>query len=159
MPSRQQDKPRPHHYQFAHRALPAISRNPQVDLAALARSGRLNGALRATWTAVGERLQEPDRLSGDGLHGELADLAGEQAIVVTLPPARHATEAFFAVITPLDPLQARRYLTLEFSWNVVTSQPATVVGEWQADRHINHGDGTGADRSALIAKVQQLLSG
>jgi hypothetical protein len=53
---------------------------------------------------------------------------------VTFPMATHAAEASFAVVEPLDPTVARRYITLEFSWNVITDQPATVLGEWRSDR-------------------------
>jgi hypothetical protein len=159
MPRWQDDKPRPHHYEFAHRALRGIVFNPQVDLAALGRAGRLDGSLRATWAAVGERQGEPDRLPDYGLHGELAEIAGKPAVLVTFPVANHAVEAFFAVIAPLDPPESRRYLTLEFSWNVVTDHPGTVIGEWRADgHHLNLGAGPDASKSAFVARMQKLLS-
>jgi|SRR5215831_3470144 len=159
MPRWQDDKPRLHHYEFAHRALPGIAFNPQVDLAALGHAGRLDGSLCATWAAVGERQGEPDRLPGHGLHGELVQIAGKPAVLVTFPVANHAAEAFFAVIAPLDPPGSRRYITLEFSWNVVTDHPATVIGEWRADgHHLNHEAGPEAATSAFLAKVQELLS-
>jgi hypothetical protein len=154
----QGDKPRPHHYQFAHRALPAIALSPKVNLAAFARSGRLNDVLRATWTLAGERLAEPDRLPDEGLHGELADIGGRQGVLVTLPTAHYPAEAHLVLITPLDPSPTRRYLTLEFSRSLVTGQPATVIGEWHAGRHINHGHGPDADRSAFIERALQVLS-
>jgi hypothetical protein len=67
----QGDKPRPHHYEVAHRALPRIIFNPRVDLAAIASEERLDAALRSTWAAVGERREGADRLPEDGLAGEL----------------------------------------------------------------------------------------
>jgi hypothetical protein len=119
----QEDKPRPHHYEFAHRALPRIAFNPRIDLAALARSAGLDAALRATWAAVGERRDDADRLPDDGLEGELVEVACQPAVLVTFPTANHAAEAFFAVIAPLEQPESRRYLTLEFSWNAVTDRP------------------------------------
>jgi hypothetical protein len=154
----QDDKPRPHHYEFAHRALPGIAFSPRVDLAALAGAARLDSALHATWAAVGERCAGADRLPDDGLHGELADAAGKPAVLVTFPAANHAAEAFFAVIAPLDPPESRRYLTLELSWNVVSGRPATVIGEWRAGSHFNLGPGPEADKPAFLASVQRLLT-
>jgi hypothetical protein len=131
------DEPRVHHYEFAHRALPGIAFNPRVDLAALANADHLDGALRATWAAAGERYGEADRLPDDGLQGELVEVAGEPAVLVTFPTANHAAEAFYALIAPLDPPESRRYLTLEFSWNVFTDHPTTVLGEWRIGSHVN----------------------
>jgi hypothetical protein len=154
----QDDKPRPHHYEFAHRALPGIAFNPRVDLAGLADAARLDSALRATWSAVGERRGEADRLPDDGLQAELVQVAGETALLVTFPTANHAAEAFFAMIAPLDPPESRRYLTLEFSWNVVTGHPATVIGEWRAGSHLNHGPGPEAAKLTFLARMQGLLN-
>jgi hypothetical protein len=51
--------------------------------------------------------------------------------------ADHAAEAYFAFVVPLEPPASRRYLTLEFSWNVVTDHLTTVIGEWRAGSHVN----------------------
>lgn len=158
MPRWRDDKPRPHHYEFAHRALPRIVLGPRADLLALAGAGRLGEALSATWAAVGERQAEPDRLPGDGLHAETVDVGGSPGVLVTLPVARHAPEAFFVLVAPLEPAESRRYLTLEFSWNVLTDQPATVVGEWRAGRHYNHGQGPDPAVSAFLGRARELIS-
>ena len=154
----QDDKPRPHHYEFAHRALPAIAFSPRVDLAALAEAARLDSALHATWAAAGERCAAADRLPDDGLHAELVEAAGKPAVLVTFPAANHAAEAFFAVIAPVDPPESRRYLTLEFSWDVVSGIPTTVIGEWRAGSHFNLGPGPEAAKSAFLANMQRLLN-
>lgn len=157
MPRWKTDKPRPHHYEFAHRAIPRIAFNPRVNLAAIAADDRLDSALRATWAAVGERYEAADRLSDEGLAGELVEVAGQSAVLVTFPVANHAAEAFFALVAPLSPPESRRYLTLEFSWNVVTDDPATVIGEWRAGSHMNLGPGPEAARSTFLARMQELL--
>jgi hypothetical protein len=154
----QDDNPRPHHYEFAHRALLRMAVSPRVDLAALAGAGRLDSALRATWAAVGERHAEADRLPDDGLHGELVEVAGHPAVLVTFPVANHVAEAFFALVAPLDPPESRRYLTLELSWNVVTGRPTTVIGEWRAGSHFNLGEGPEAAKPAFLVRMQRLLS-
>jgi hypothetical protein len=154
----QGDKPRPHHYEFAHRALPRIAFDPRADLAAIAREDRFDAALRATWAAVGERRDATDRLSDDGLAGELVEVAGQPAVLVTFPAANHAAEAFFALVAPLEPHESRRYLTLEFSWNVATDRPTTVIGEWRAGSHVNLGPGPEAARSTFLARMEAVLN-
>jgi hypothetical protein len=157
MTSWRDDKPRPHHYQFAHRALPAIALKPSVDLAALADEGRLDAALRATWAAVGERQEPADRLTDEGLRARMVSIAGAQGVLVTLPAAAHATEAFFAVIAPVDGQVPRRYILLEFSWNVVAGEPATVLGEWRSGSHFNLGGGPRAVESEFLAQVEEIF--
>jgi hypothetical protein len=154
----QGDKPRPHHYEFAHRAVPRIAFDPRFDPLAMAREHRLDAALRATWAAIGERRDAADRLPDEGLTGELVEVAGQSAVLVTFPVAKHAAEAFFALVAPLEPPESRRYLTLEFSWNVVTDHPTTVIGEWHAGSHVNHGPGPEAARSTFLTSVEALLS-
>jgi hypothetical protein len=154
----QGDKPRPHHYDFAHRAVPGIALDPRVDLAALSREDRLDAALQATWAAVGDRRDAAERLPDEGLTGELVEVAGQSAVLVTFPVAIHAAEAFYALVAPLEPPESRRYLTLEFSWDVVTSNPTTVIGEWRAGGHVNLGLGPEAAASAFLARMEVLLS-
>jgi len=79
-------------------------------------------------------------------------------VLVTFPAANHAAEAFYAVIAPLDPAESRRYITLEFSWNVLTDHPTTVIGEWRTGSHLNHGPGPEAAKSTFLARVQELLN-
>jgi len=154
----QGDEPRSHHYEFAHRAIPAIAFDPRVDLAAIARQDRLGAALRANWEAVGERHDATDRLPDDGLAGELVEVAGQSAVLVTFPVAEHAAEAFFGLVAPLEPPESRRYLTLEFSWNLVTEHPTTVIGEWRAGSHVNLGPGPEPDRSTFLTIMEAVLN-
>jgi len=158
VPPWQDDQPRRHHYEFAHRALPAIALSPRADLAALARADRLDDALRATWASVGERHSEPDRVPDTGLHGELAAVGDHPSVLITFPLARHAAEAFFAIIT-LDPPDHRRYITLEFSWDVMTGEPTTVIGEWRSGSHYNLGQGPQAAAAAFLARVTEFFGG
>jgi hypothetical protein len=70
----------------------------------------------------------PDGLPDYGLHGELVEITGKPAVLVTFPVPHHAAEAFFAVIAPLGPPESLRYLTLELSRNVVADHPTTIIG-------------------------------
>ena len=60
------DPPRRHHYEFAHRVLPALARQPEIDLPAMAVAGLLDDALVSAWTDIGNGLPEPERLAPDG---------------------------------------------------------------------------------------------
>lgn len=154
----QDDKPRPHHYEFAHRAMPSITLNPDVDLARLAQDDRLQAALHQTWTKIGESHPEVDRLSADGLACGLVDIAGSRALVLSFPQPSHMAEVFSAVVAPLDPPSARRYFTLELSWDYATKQPGTVIGEWGPAGHTNFGSGpAGSDAQSFLQRVGELL--
>jgi hypothetical protein len=153
------DGPRRHHYAFAHRVLPLIMRNPDVDLAHLAGDlERLGGSLRATWERVGLDHAESERLPPDGLAVERRDVGDAEGLLVTLPPARHVAEAIFVLVAPLDPPGARRYVTLEAGWDVVHRRPYTVLGEWSDRGHLNLGDGPPAEGDAFVAAVSGVLA-
>jgi hypothetical protein len=146
--------PRRHHYDFAHRALPSIMLNPDVDLAQLASvPDRLNGALRATWQRVGDQLGESDRIPDDGLAVELRLVDGVDALLVTLPPALNQAEAIFVLIMPLEPATERRLFTLESGWDVVNRRTYTVLGSWTDAGHLNLGEGPSPDPDAFIAAI------
>jgi hypothetical protein len=88
----------------------------------------------------------------------MVSIAGAQAILVTFPPPAHATEAFFAVIAPVDGQVPRRYIVLEFSWNVVADQPATVLGEWRSGSHFNLGSGgPQGSEPEFLTRVEEVL--
>ena len=61
-------------------------------------------------------------------------MAGQDAILVTLPAAEHTTEAHYVALV------AGRVVTLEYTLNVDDSV-ATVLGEWNDAGHLNLGEG------------------
>lgn len=150
------DRPRMHHYVFAHRELPGIARRFAPNLVGLAREGRLDDALRTTWTGVGEALPPEDRLAPDGLAAELRSLGAGEAILVRFPPPAHVTEAYLALVV-LEPGPDVRYFLLEHGWNLDDS-PRTVLGEWTEQAHLNLGDGPAADADTFVAAVERLLA-
>jgi hypothetical protein len=155
----EEDQPRRHHYEFAHRVLPSILLNPNVDLEHLAGDlEHLHGALRATWERLGSKHDESDRLPPDGLVVERRDVGDAEGILVTLPPALHVAEAIFILVAPLDAGSARRFFTLESGWDVVHRQRYTVLGEWSDTGHSNLGEGPPVDGGAFIAAVASMLS-
>jgi hypothetical protein len=151
------DRPRPHHYRFAHRRLPQIMLNPDVDPAAMDVSGRLHPALLASWAAVGGELAEADRLAPDGLAAARVRVDGREVVLVTLPPALGPAEAHFvALIGAAD--GTRRYFTLERSV-AFDGRAATVLGEWAVAGHVNFGAGPAPDGPAFVGAALALAPG
>jgi hypothetical protein len=142
------DRPRRHHYEFAHKLLPKVTMRPGVDLTSLVTKGALVPALLHSWDVLGRELNEEDRLPPDGLTAEL--IGG--TLLITLPRAEHAAEAHFVAVAPCEPEQARRFYTLEHSWGF-DDQPETVLGEWHAGSHYNLGPGPVATRSGFLAAL------
>ena len=156
MPGWQDDRPRPHHYRFGHRALPSVLLSPRVDLRAIVDQGRVLAGLRSTWVSVGEELDAQDRLDDDGLNCAVVEVAGTQGLLVTLPAPADATEAYFTLVLPLAPAGTRRYFTLEFSWDVVGARPSTVIGEWSDRGHLNWGGSPAPDPASFLTAVERL---
>lgn len=146
------DRPRPQHYEFAHRALPAIAGRVMRDLPAVRHD--LDAMLRFMWGKAGERVADAPAGSVEGLHGEVVEVAGREVVLVTLPPAEHATEAHFVAIVPGDP---PRVFTLEHTWHVPDDAPGTVLGEWTEERHVNYGDGPEPEADAFLTAVAARL--
>lgn len=85
--------------------------------------------------------------------------------VLTLPTPREATEAYLAVVVgkTSDPGYLR-YFLWEMGESLFDDKPRTVIGEWSASAHRNHGEGPpfGADFATdcakLVAHVVQLCT-
>jgi hypothetical protein len=148
---------RPHHYRFAHQALPAILLSPRARFEELARPGRLDAALAEWWAWVGDQEAEANRLPRDGLHGEFTDITGSPALLVTLPAAAEPVEAAFAVATPLQPADERRYFTLELAVQGLQPGLMTMIGEWRPGSHLNLGPGPTPDAAAFLASLARIL--
>ncbi len=151
------DPPRRHHYEFAHRVLPELALQPDIDLGAMAAADLLDAALRSAWSDIGKLVPEAERLPPDGLHGELADLGGIPGVLITMPPAVRTTEAHLAALAPCDPPERRRYFVVEHSWTA-EGEPATVLGEWTRDHsHLNLGPGPAPNAEAFAEALRELL--
>ncbi|MBV1850070.1 hypothetical protein [Catellatospora tritici] len=152
MPPRNDD-PRPHHYEFAHRALPSIVRRFGAALVHNAASRELTPALLELWSEAGSRVPTEARLAPDGLSAAYEPDPQVPMVVITMPPARHMVEAHFAAIVASG--DQTRYLVLEESWSP-GSDRATVLGEWTSEGHYNLGPGPEPQRAAFIEAVRVL---
>ncbi len=151
------DRPRQHHYTFAHRELPAAAFRFGPDLVAAARDGRLT--LDAVWTHVGDALPEPDRVAAQGLSGTYHTVSGYPVLLVTLPAPDAPTEAHFVAVVLSTVDGSVRYFTLEDAWSPLDGSRYTVLGEWTADgKHVNYGPGSAPDAEEFLASLGQRLS-
>lgn len=150
-----EDRPRQHHYVFAHRELVAIARRFAGNLPELAQSGRMDAALAMTWDRVGSSLPADARLPQAGLEASLHDVDGASVVLVTMPHPEHGAEAYFVAIVVSDG-QLSDYFVLEHGWTV-RDEPRTVLCKWEDGSHVNLGDGPPAEAHAFLSAVQARL--
>ncbi len=157
-------EPRDHHYLFAHRLLPSLFfADPAGLMAAL---GRERAALLTRmWRLLGDKeiVANAERIAPLGLWCEMRDVAGISVALVSLPPPRAATEAYFVALAYrpaprrlFGPRPLVRYLTLEYGLGL-DGEPLTVLCEWHKGTHQNHGMGPGPTRDAFFEAVRGLL--
>src|ERR1051326_1448878 len=85
------DKPRPHHYQFAHRSLRWIAHQHGAEIVQAAATRDPTPLLVSLWNDVGTRVPEEQRLAPTGMEAVYRpDMVG-----VTLPPATNMGEGHF----------------------------------------------------------------
>ncbi len=138
---------RPHHYQFAHKALPAHFFN---DVAQFSKLLKMDGKifLHYLWTTVGEDLDEDKRLAYElGLesrkHGKY-DLN-----LITMPTPIDTPEAFYVLLATDG--QTHSYFTLELS--KTDDADLALLCEWAADgSHQNYGQLGSSDVELFVRK-------
>jgi hypothetical protein len=160
------EMPRAHPYLFAHRILPqALAKDPERIIAIL-HSDDGNAFLRTLWQAVGEQLEEKERLPPDGLECCMTR-ANEnyRAAVICLPPPERMTEAYFTALVVFPAKRAFwsrrrapwRYYTLEYGTEL-DGTGRTVFCQWKDGDHLNFGDGPPPEKEAFLERVLQNLS-
>jgi hypothetical protein len=146
------DRPRHHHYVFAHRELPSAAFRFGTDLVTAAREGRL--ALATVWDQVGATVPPDDRLPSAGLSVAYHALARHEVALVTLPAPDAPTEAHFVAIAT-EPV---RLFTLEDAYSPMDGSRYTVLGEWTENgSHVNHGPGPSPRPDLFLAAVEERL--
>jgi hypothetical protein len=153
-----ENNPRPHHYQFAHRFLPALFfGNPERFLTTMSGSNGLD-FLRFQWKNLEQYIEAP--LSSVGLDYQTRRLDdGTTLVIVTLPPPQKVTEAYYtaSVYRPAEGQTAAltRYFTLEYGIDLIPDQPKRMVlGEWTRDpQHLNYGNHFASDVIAFFRLV------
>lgn len=159
------DKPRSHHYAVVHRVLRDSAFMFPATLV-----DNLIGPKGASYLTFKWALHAGVQMSGD-MH-DLEDVSPDgiecQAIqmgkdfrgaLVKFPQPVGPTEAFYAAIIipqnaePGDACSCR-YITLEFSpWRT----NGTIIGEWDHEEYINHGDGPSPTREEFLLVIESML--
>jgi hypothetical protein len=162
-----ENRPRRHHYDFAHRALPRLILTDWDRIRPTFQDGSAAARLGALWTGVGTRLAENDRLD---LSSELVltpiKLRRRAGFLIRFPKAAGPAEAALAVIPDIS--APTRYFVLELGESPVTHQPYWVLAQWVLEGnglgHVNMGSigpEPAADPAAAISlmvdRVAQLL--
>ncbi|MEV4313317.1 hypothetical protein [Actinocrispum sp. NPDC049592] len=152
-------QPRHHHYRFAHVSLPRIALGGTVNLRQFADEGKLGQMLRGFWDFVGtQQVAEEDRLPADGLSSETVTTGDSTVLLITLPRALKATEAYFVAIAYRAAAAIPRYFCLEHGTPLFPD--TTMIGEWVQGEgglsHVNLGDGPEPDADAFLDAITRL---
>ncbi|MEV7028167.1 hypothetical protein, partial [Kitasatospora sp. NPDC093558] len=143
---------RPHHYRFAHRLLPSLTHLGTLP------GERLDAELRRLWEEYGASLPVEHRLEPDGLRGGFVQGGRHRMLLVAMPVARAATEAFAVVLAWPGDGTAQRTFTLEYAVDPITGARGAVLGEWEAPgRHRLHQTGMPTEGRAFLHAVEALL--
>jgi hypothetical protein len=154
---------RPHHYEFAHRAL------PQMLFASIDENlGYLIDApqkfIDHLWGFVGRKVAQRGQvaLSGAGPRVERLALNPGVMWVVELPPCEAMAEALYVGIVPIRPQgtpdERLAIFTLEYSFDLTTHEQYYVLCRWTAGgSHQNCGLKVPANVAAFSEAVVQQL--
>ncbi len=156
-------EPRPHHYIFAHRVLPALFLNDPPKFIETISAGQDN-FVHWLWKRVGEKEVQnaSDRIAPNGLSCAIMRAEDNATVaIVTLPPPEGMTEAYFVALVywpqedaALAP--AARYITLEHGMQADGS-PRTVLCEWTKEMHANYGNGPEPVLQTFFEAVRALI--
>lgn len=153
--------PRPHHYLFAHRLVPAMFfSNPARFMETLETGGE--GLLYFLWDRIRQDMSGAERLSPEGLRSEFIKLEeGVQVGVILLPKPTNQAEAFMTAAVyraeGKGKVEIQRYFTLEKSI-LLSGASETVLCEWSGlDQHLNYGAGTKPEVDAFVKAIQEKL--
>jgi hypothetical protein len=154
-----ENRPRRHHYDFAHRALPRLILTDWDRIRPTFQDGLAAARLRSLWTGVGARLAEEDRLD---LSSELIlthiELRTCDAFLIHFPRVAGPSEAALAIIPDIS--APTRYFVLELGYSPVTRLPYWVLAQWIPEGkglgHVNMGS-IGSEPAAELAAVIGLM--
>jgi len=156
-----------HHYDFAHVVLrEACGFNPLAFFQVMASPGK-EELLENLWLAACERCDGtgPAWFTSREVAVDSLMLENYPTILVTMPPPRVTTEAFYVAIvllTPMDRIVAGAlpeqpafgYYTLELGI-APNDGRYTVLCAWENGKHLSFGNGPEADSSAFLQAVSE----
>jgi hypothetical protein len=130
--------PRPHHYAFAHRVLPALFLDDPDDFLSVMLGPSGPSLVAELWSRVGEREAPDAILPSNGLCAEEISCDGRTGALITLPEARGMAEAHFIVLLGPSVDDEPRFFVLEKTemesrWD--GGGERAVLCEWLAGRN------------------------
>lgn len=159
-------KPRSHHYAVVHRVLRDNAFMFPATLVDNLTNSKGANYLKFKWAMhagaqMSGDMHDTEDVSPDGIECQ-SILIGEdfKGALIKFPEPVGPTEAFFAAI--IIPKNAEpgdicdcRYITLELSPSRVSG---TILGEWNFDKYINHGDGPPPTEKDFLTAIERLIS-
>jgi hypothetical protein len=170
LPGLDDDRPRCHHYTFAHLALRQVAFDEPLTCLGVLASPQAREFLADLWGSVCEhcaRMGEKPDFTADDIRVHTLRAGGYPCAVLEMPAPRGVTEVHYAALLLLvdtsreeapAPEDVRlRYVTLEKGWS--DGPPVTVLCEWTKDgTHRNHGSGPPAELGAFLEAVAGLAN-
>lgn len=159
--------PRAQHYHFAHTELRRRAHEDPDGLVEKLSDPECEAFLNDLWSRVGNEFRnssdepEPEPISPEGLDACAARVAHRPAAIITLPPPRATTEAYFVAVVlnhdldeaPKGPPEPPVYFfTLEKGFSL-DDAPRTVFCQWEDHVHRNFGDGPPPQPRAFLDQI------
>lgn len=149
-------------YVFAHYALRQIAFSDPLRFLAIAASPEAGDFVNAVLKDVAEQCGQQTTFDAASVKIHPVRIKGFPCAVIELPEPREIAEAFMVALValidtssnePPDPDSVRgRYFTLEKGFSL-SSEPRTVLAEWDMTSHSNYGDGPPATVEAFSAAL------
>lgn len=152
-------EPRPHHYRFAHRELPRqiLEYGPRLA-SPTPDGGSLLPTVVSIWEDYGQTLPPEHRLPSHGLDCRHLQVDGHNMLLVVLPPPQGAAEAHFVAAVHPKGTKTVRYFTLEHGIHPLDGSIGTILGEWDANGHVNYGPGPSPVAELFVAAVAKKVT-
>ncbi len=161
------DKPRIHHYDFAHIALRKFCAGNPLKFFTVMFSNQRDDFIGHVWQAVREQCdnKETADFTDKDIKLSLYKIEGYPAIIIEMPQACAIAEAILIGIVltscPEDSNETAnayfRYFVLEQSIDAHGKLNRTVFCEWAGDCHLNKGEGPKASIEPFIETIKQYL--
>ena len=157
------NKPREHHYVFAHYTLRELCEQDPFAFFAIVTSPEQPKLLARLWALTAVRVGKPIvDINLAQLSVTTGNVQGCPVVIFKMPDPKAMTEAHFVAVlltnSPVPEGQARqapfRYFTLEERGN----SDGTALCEWDADGHHNFGDGPAATVEDFIGAVERKIA-
>ncbi|MBB4935306.1 hypothetical protein F4561_006200 [Lipingzhangella halophila] len=158
------------HYVFTHILLRNAVLSKGSDFPHLVENQTLHRLLATEWQNAAEEVPVEARCVDDPPTATGHQIPGHDVVLITMPPPKAPTEAYFAAVTVRRTDLQVRYLLLEHSLDVSAllglpsdDGPRSVMAEWRLDStsqepsHVNFGDRPVLPADTFLAEVERLL--